>query len=101
MAASALSGSVSPLWLFAAAEPRLGRRPPGPAVLAGEDHSIPGLDDVAEGPQVPGRSRRVQSLVQFLLELVTVGARQGGSDQLDPLRQVGGLLLARPRSPHA
>ena len=43
-----------PLWLFAAAQPRLGRRPAGAAVLADEDDSIPGLDDVAEGPQVPG-----------------------------------------------
>jgi hypothetical protein len=43
-----------PLWLLAAAQPGLGRRPPLTTVPTGEHHPIPGLDDVAERPQVPG-----------------------------------------------
>jgi hypothetical protein len=77
-----------PLRLFAAAQLCLGGRPPSTAVLAGEHDPVPGLDDVAERAQVPGRTRRVQSLVQLLLKLVAVGVGQGRTDQLDPLRQV-------------
>jgi hypothetical protein len=86
---AALEWPGLPLRLFAPAQPRLGRRPAGPTVLAGEHDPIPGLDDMAEGPQVAGGSRRVQGLVQFLLELAAVGVGQGGANQLDPLRQVG------------
>jgi hypothetical protein len=53
----------------AAAAPRL----PRTAVPAGEHHPRPDLDDVAERPQIPGGSRRVQRLVQFLGEPATVG----------------------------
>jgi hypothetical protein len=43
-----------PLRLLAAAQSRLGRGPPRTAMPAGEHHPIPGLDDMAERPQVPG-----------------------------------------------
>lgn len=39
-----------PLRLFAAAQPLLGRRPPGATVLAGEHDPIPSLDNAAERP---------------------------------------------------
>jgi hypothetical protein len=42
------------LRLFTPAQPRLGFRPPPTAVPAGEHHPIPGLDDVAERPEVSG-----------------------------------------------
>ena len=42
-----------PLRPFAAAQPRLGLCPPRTAVPAGEHHPRPGLDDLAERPQVP------------------------------------------------
>jgi hypothetical protein len=44
-----------PLRLVAAAQPRLSFCPPRTAVPAGEHHPRPGLDDMAERPQVPGR----------------------------------------------
>ena len=44
-----------PLGLFAAAQPRLGRRSPLSAVLADEHHTPPCLNDVAERPQMPSR----------------------------------------------
>jgi hypothetical protein len=50
-----------PLGLFAAAQPRLGRRPPLRAVLAGEHHPPPCLNDVAERPQIPPMEMRSSS----------------------------------------
>jgi hypothetical protein len=64
-------------------------------VLAGEHDSIPGLDDMSERPQVPGRPGCIQRSVQFLLEpaAVRVRVRQRRTHQLDPLRQVLALLI--------
>jgi hypothetical protein len=78
----------SPTRLLPAAQPRLGCCPPRTAVPAGDHHPIPGLNDVAERPQIPGRSHRVHRLVQLLLEPATVGVSQDRAHQLDPLRQV-------------
>ena len=58
---------------LAAAQPRLGRRPPLSAVLADEHHTPPCLNDVAERPQMPSRPGCIQRLLQFLLEPGTVG----------------------------
>ena len=63
----------------------------GPSSVAGP--SSPGrpatsLDDMAQRHQIPGRPDHVQRLVQLLLEPSPVGARQSGTDQLDPPRQL-------------
>jgi len=63
------------------------------AVLTGEHHSPPRLDDVAEWPQIPALPGGVQRLVQLPLEAGAVDVGQGRADQLDPLGQV---WAARP-----
>jgi len=73
---------------FTPAQPRLGCCPPRTAAPAGEYHARPGLDDLAERPQVPGRSRPVQRLVQFLLEPAPVASASASAHQFDPLRRV-------------
>src|SRR4029453_18709280 len=78
-----------PRGLNTTAQPRLGRRPPLTAVLTNKHHPQPALDNIAERPEVPGRPGHVQRLIQVLLEPGPVGVRQGGTDQLDPLGQVG------------
>jgi hypothetical protein len=59
-----------PLGPFAAAQPRLGRRPPPAAILANKHDPPPALDDMAQRPQIPGGPSQVQRLVKFLLEPV-------------------------------
>jgi hypothetical protein len=60
--------STLPLELNSTAQPRLGRRPPLPAVLANSHHPPPALDNMAQRPQIPGRPSHVHRLVQVLLE---------------------------------
>jgi hypothetical protein len=88
IASSTSNGSLSHSGSSPRRQPRLGRPPPPTAVLTSEHHPPPALDDVAEVPEAPGRPRRVQRLVQVLLEPDPVGVRQGGTDLLDPLGQV-------------
>ena len=92
------------LRLFAAAHSRLGGRPSLTAVLAGEHHPVPGLDDVAEWPQVPGGPGRVQRLVQLLLNRArsasgraarTSSTRSGRSGPVARSATLTARLLAR------
>ena len=87
-----------PLRLTTAAQPLLGCRPPPAAMLTNNHHPPPALDDVAERPEVPGRTGRVQRLVQALLEPGPVGVRQGGTDLLGPLGAGPDRSPARHRS---
>src|SRR4029453_18218034 len=57
-----------PRRLFATAPSGLACCPPRTAVPTEEHNPTPGLDDLAERPEVPGRLGQVQRLVQVLLE---------------------------------
>jgi hypothetical protein len=78
--------SPTPALHRGAAAPR--SQPTAHRHAGGEHHPIPGLDDMAERPEVPARSRLVQRLVQFLLEPDPVDLEQGRAHQLQSFRQV-------------
>ena len=89
-----------PLRLFATAPSGLACCPPRTAVPTEEHNPTPGLDDLAERPQVPGRLGHVQRLVQVLLE-PRPGRRQARRHRpAGPARAAPDRSPARYRSRH-
>ena len=89
-----------PLGLFSLAQPRLGRRPPSTAVLAGEHYPPPPLDDVTERPQIPGQPGRIQRLIQVLLEPSAVGVGRTARTSSTRSGRPGPVAQSATLTPH-